>query len=304
IFLSGMLQEPAQDKSSFVAPFVELADHFSKGTEAAFYHAYDYNVYPVSDDSPFFYQYNKWHSNANKNFMHSYYDKARGLWHIFILSSLLVHSLILSFVLILLPLAIARKNTGTPGNRFFVFAYFMSIGFGFMLLEMSIVQKFVLFLGSPIYSMAVTVPAILIFAGLGSLYSGRMTGGRLRYVCGATFACGALILLLAHFMPAITGFFLLQPLPVRVCAVILTIAPLAFCMGLPFPLALRSVSSACAELVPWAWAVNGASSVIASIVAIIIAMQYGFKTVLSVSAIFYFMSSMAALFYRQRPAAG
>jgi hypothetical protein len=257
-------------------------------------------VYPVHDDNPFFYQYNKWHSRAAKNFMHTYYDKMRGSWHTFILSSLLVHSIILSFVLVLLPLMLARQDAGKLKNRFFVFIYFMAIGFGFMLLEMSIVQKFVLFLGSPIYSMAVTMPAILIFAGIGSLVSGRIKNNVLFYAGLATFICSALIWLLMYLMPVITSLFLMQPLPMRICAVILTIAPLAFFMGLPFPLALKFISHPDQRLLPWAWAINGASSVIASIIAIIIAMQCGFKMVLSISAGFYLAGSLAALFYWKR----
>jgi hypothetical protein len=296
IFLPSMLREPTEDRSAFL----ELADNFSKGTEGAFYNAYDYNVYPVHDDSPFFYQYNKWHSKTSKNFVHTYYDRLRGVWHIFILSSLLAHSIILSVILVLLPLVIAKKNIGKLKNRFFVFIYFMSIGFGFMLLEMSIVQKFVLFLGSPIYSMAITIPAILIFAGIGSLFSGRIKGNSILYACVVTFICSMFIFLLLYLMPVITNLFLMQPLSTRICAVILTIAPLAFCMGLPFPLVLRSLSHQSQELMPWAWAINGASSVIASIIAIIIAMQCGFKIVLSISAGFYLVSSVTALLYWKR----
>jgi spermidine synthase len=296
IFLPSMLQDQTKNKS----PFLELADNFSKGTEDKFYNEYEYNVYPVHDDNPFFYQYNKWYSKTNKNFVHSYYDKIRGVWHIFILSSLLIHSIILSFVLVLLPLIIARKDTGKPKNHFFVFIYFMTIGFGFMLLEMSIVQKFVLFLGSPIYSMAVTIPAILIFAGIGSLFSGRIKNNVVLYACLATFACSVLIWLLMYLMPVITSLLLMQSLPIRICVVILTIAPLAFFMGLPFPLALKSIAHPTQQLVPWAWAINGSSSVIASIIAIIIAMQYGFEMVLSISAAFYLVSSVTALLYRRR----
>lgn len=296
IFLPSMLHDQKKHRS----PFFELADNFSKGTEGKFYREYEYNVYPVKDDSPFFYQYNKWHSNTNKNSVHDYYDRIRGVWHIFILSSLLIHSIILSLVLIILPLVLANKNIVKLKNQLFVFLYFLAIGFGFMFLEMSVVQKFVLFLGSPIYSMAITMPVILIFAGIGSLFSNRIKNNIILYACIATFICGSLILLLLYLMPIITNIFLMQPSYIRVCAVISVIAPIAFFMGLPFPLALRSLSNQSQMLIPWAWAINGSCSVIASISAIIIAMLWGFKMVLSVSAGFYFISSITALFYWKR----
>lgn len=278
------------------SPFLEFADHFSKGTERDFYVKYPYNVAPVSDNSPFFYQYDKWQHDPDKKFQHNLYDRIRGIWHIFVLSSLLIHAAILSFIFVLLPLIISRKKLGAVNINLFTLTYFLFIGLAFMFVEMSIVQKFVLFLGHPVHSMAIMIPTLLIFAGLGSLCSHRIQDRVSNYIFAATITSALLVSLVNYLTPFISNLFLMQTTPIRIAAVIITIAPLAFCMGFPFPLAIRAISSHSRELIPWAWAINGSSSVIASIVAVIIAMQSGFKMVLNLGAVFYIFAALSSVF--------
>lgn len=212
-----------------------------------------------------------------------------------------MHSLILSFIFILLPLIVFQRNVVKLKDYIGVFVYFISIGFAFMLLEMGIVQKFALFLGSPIYSMAVVIPAILVFAGLGSLSSGKIKNNINFYIFSATFICGILIFLTIYLMPYITSLFLNQPLNIRILVALITIAPLAFFMGFSFPLALRVISDYSKNLTPWALAINSSASVIASVIAIIIAIQYGFKMVLCTSAVFYLIASLLSAFAHKTP---
>lgn len=299
LFAEGI--PPDQSFIETAAPFSALAENFKNGQEKHFYQEYDYNVVPALDDKPFFYQYNKWHAKIPKSFLHNYYDRIRGLWHIFILSSLLIHSLILSLFLIILPLIIHKRNFSIrPKLIFIIFLYFAAIGLAFMFIEMSIIQKFVLFLGSPIYSMAITLPAILIFAGLGSLFSARLRNNLSRYMFMATFLCGCIILAISIVIPYASKLFLSQALYIRILITIILIGIPAFFMGMPFPLGLRMISNEQNEIIPWAWAINGSFSVIASILAIILAMQFGFKMVMSAGAFCYFIASLTSLFYLKR----
>ena len=166
-----------------------------------------------------------------------------------------------------------------------------------MLFEMGVMQKFVLFLGSPIYSMAVIIPVLLAGAGLGSLYAQRRDISRPWFAAGAAAVCGLLICALNLLIPAVSARLLTQPLPLRIIVVIIILAPLSFCMGFPFPLGLRAAGKYDRGYVPWAWAINGAASVIASVMAIIIAMAFGFKMVIGISAACYFIAALAVVFF-------
>lgn len=278
------------------SPFVGLAEAFSQNEEKRFYRDYPFHVAPVHDDSPFFYQYAKWQGPSGGRFLHVTYDKIRGIWHLFVLSVLLAHATILSFLFIWLPLMLRRKKgLGRLDINLFTVAYFLSIGFAFMFVELGMVQRFVLFLEHPIYSMAVVIPSLLFFAGLGSLFSHRVQA-RLGPVGTVAILSGCLVLSLCHGIGLVSDLLLPQPVGIRIAAVISLIAPLAFCMGIPFPLALRTVALSSQETIPWAWAVNGSSSVVASIVAVVIAMQAGFTVLLQSAALFYLIAAVSSLF--------
>jgi hypothetical protein len=141
----------------------------------------------------------------------------------------------------------------------------------------------------------VTMPSILVFAGLGSLCCHRSRSDARLLLVLATFVCGGLVLWMRFLLPSLSPLFLGVGLPVRVAIVVLTIAPLAFWMGFPFPLALRRLADLPSGSVPWAWAVNGCASVVASIVAILIAMESGFQAVLTAGALCYFLGTLSCL---------
>lgn len=285
------------NQSKYAAPFIELADDFENNQEQTFFSRYEFNVAPTTDDRPFFYNYNKVVSQSSTS-SNPYYDSIRGVWHIFVLAFMFINSLVLSVVLILLPLALAKKEVSVSKNKFIVYLYFMSIGFAFMLLEMGLLQKFVLFLGSPIYSMAVLIPAILIFAGLGSFSSSFIRKKINIWIPAVVFICAVLIFIFARLIPQISNIFLSSPLAIRILVTVLFVLPLTYLMGFAFPLALRAVCSRDNTLVPWVWAINGSSSVVASVVAIIIAMAFGFKLVLILASCFYVVAAVSALFFK------
>ncbi|MEW6102081.1 MAG: hypothetical protein AB1481_07325 [Candidatus Omnitrophota bacterium] len=290
----------SDEQLSYMAPFVKLARAFDNNAENEFYEKYEFDVTPTTDDSPFFYHYNRKASlqkESSAPWPASYFNRIRGVWHIFVLSFLCLHASVLSLALVLMPLMFLRKKAVMPGAVIFTCIYFPAIGFAFMLLEMGILQKFVLFLGSPIYSMAVVIPVILIGAALGTLSSGLIKNDNLkRWVPVIVFICGILIISFVKFMPFLSGIFLLASLWLRIVIVAAVIIPISYFMGFAFPLGLRIISTKDTRLVPWAWAINGCASVIASIVAIMIAMSFGFNLVLITSACFYFMAVFSILF--------
>ncbi len=154
-----------------------------------------------------------------------------------------------------------------------MFGYFLLLGAGFMLLEMGFLQKLILYLAHPIYSAAAVIASFLIFSGLGSLLSGYWPARR-----AITLAAAGVVLLAGLYVLAMdTWLHATQSQPVwgRFLIAGATIAPLAVLMGHMFPAGLRLVSGGSPALVPWAWAVNGFASVVATVAAPPVAMQVG-----------------------------
>ncbi|MNZ98416.1 hypothetical protein D3C78_1176980 [compost metagenome] len=221
-------------------------------------------------------------------------------WGYPVLIATLLQASVAAVALILLPLWVARyrqrHSPGTGAGRFElrVVAYFAAIGLAFMFVEIAFIQKFTLFLSHPLYSVAVTLSAFLIFAGLGSRYSARLQVGTARRhpLRWPVLAICALALLYLAVLPPL--FQLLAPVPTpgrfAVCAAL--VAPLAFAMGMPFPLGLGRVSARAEALVPIAWGVNACVSVVAAVLATLLAIHLGFTVVLLLALLLYVLAGL------------
>jgi hypothetical protein len=195
----------------------------------------------------------------------------------------------LAALLILLPLFALRPSgqaAGTSG-RLRTFGYFGLVGFAFLFVEIGWIQRLQLFLGHPVYATSAVLATFLIFAGLGSLWSQRRGTGRATpLLWAAVTAIGLLSLLYLLFLPGLLQQAAALSLPLRLFLVLLVLAPLAFAMGMPFPLGLRGTSARDSRLVPWAWGINGFASVIAAGSTPLLAAEIGFSglTLLAVAA--------------------
>lgn len=175
---------------------------------------------------------------------------------------------------VLLPLRAAAKSA--PRRLIVVGTiYFSLIGMGFMFAEISLLQFFDLFLGHPIYAMGVCLFSLILSSGLGSFASGRWPlndGGRIAIWGGLV---GAYLLVaqwgLARLFEATTA----QPLSVRTLISLAVVMPVGFLMGFAFPTGMTLVEKVDAEPTPWFWGINGATGVLASVLAIVIGMAYG-----------------------------
>jgi len=166
---------------------------------------------------------------------------------------------------------------------------FTLLGVGFMLIEISLIQRFVLYLGQPVLSMAVLLFSLLVGAGLGSLYSGRLAPGRLRRgIALAALGIAAVVVAYAFLVPFLFESLLGLALAARLLAMLLLIVPLGFIMGFPFPLGIRSLQLTIGEQhIPWMWGINGAGSVSGSVLTIVIAIGMGFTQALLAGALCY-----------------
>ncbi len=180
-----------------------------------------------------------------------------------------------------------QRETGIPFWRWRVFLYFAALGLAFLFVEMPLAQQYILILGKPVIALAVIIFAVLLFSGIGSLTSRHWS---------LSVALGALVILVAAYPFILKGLFNLAlrwPEWARIVLTVLTIAPLGFLMGLPFAGGLRVVEKHDSALIPWAWAINGSFSVISSILAVMIALTWGFATVLGLGAAVYGLALLA-----------
>ena len=193
-----------------------------------------------------------------------------------------------------------RMNPALQGriNPALRLAPFGFLGLGFMLVEIPLLQRFILFLGHPAYAMAGVLGALLLFSGLGSALSARVSPRRaLEGVVGV-------VVLYGLGMPVLSGPLLGLPFGARVAVTALGLAPLGMAMGMPFPRLLEALQEREPALVPWAWGVNGALSVVASILAALMALSWGFRTVLVAGAVAYLGARLTSAWVWRSPASG
>mgnify|MGYP000269721978 CR=1 FL=1 len=278
------------------SPFARLAAAIDAGTEDAFYADYRWTIEPVTDDSPFFFNFHHWRDIFDKSSrnVRNWEDLTGGPIGLRILFALLVQGSLLVAVLVLLPLLVLRREGLKAPNAARHLVYFLSLGAGFMFLEISTIQRLVLYLGHPTYSLTVVLFCFLFFAGLGSLFAARLSarptrGLRIAIIC----LCIGIAILLLVLQPILDATLSL-PLAARIAITAAVLAPVNFAMGMPFPLGLERLKRLAPRLVPWALAVNGGASVVASILCIVIAMETGFQAVAMLSLGIYALAALVA----------
>ncbi|HKZ70950.1 MAG TPA: hypothetical protein VJ020_12770, partial [Anaerolineales bacterium] len=262
----------------------------SADSRADWYAAYPFDVAPPTDDHPFFGHFFKW-SQAGQVLaeLGKTWQPFGGAGY-FVLLALLALALVMASGLILLPVAVIRNPT-TPVVGFrSTLIYFSLIGLAFLLVEIPLIQKFILYLGHPAYAVTAVLFTLLLFSGIGSQFSGRVPH-RI-----ALLILVALVLCLPWLLPLVFSLTLGAPFAGRLAVTTILLAPLGFLMGIPFPAGIAwltsragngSPSPAESMAVPWAWAVNGAASVVSSALAALLALSFGFSWVLIVGAICY-----------------
>jgi hypothetical protein len=257
---------------------------FSTSDRTDFYDVYPYAITPPTDDRPFFFHFFRWGQ------MPEVLANLGRKWQPFggsgylVLFALLILVVLLSSGLIVIPLLFYRiVSKSKKGGKVPAFAYFTLLGVAYLFVEIPLIQRSILFLGRPTYAFTAVVLSLLLFSSLGSLLARKTWLPR-------RIAMPILVLfaILTPFFINRWGMVVLGwPLPARSLAAVLSLAPLAVLMGLPFPFGLTWLEQHYPALIPWAWAVNGCASVIASVLAAILALSYGFTTVLYLGAAAY-----------------
>ncbi|MCS6916018.1 MAG: hypothetical protein RMK29_13445 [Myxococcales bacterium] len=252
----------------------------------AFWRRYRYDISPVHDDRPFFYNYFRWRDllapprgatgDVNLRLPVAYV----------VLLLLLVAALAGGAAVVLGPLLHHRRQGLVLPGAAALLGYFGLLGLGYIAVQSLLIQRLTLVIGYPTLAITVTIAAMLASSGLGSLLSPwlcRDGGGLRRVLLGIV----AGLAVLPWVLPPLGNVLLQQREPLRVLGASALIAPLGFLMGMPFPTGLRQVSRRAPLLVGWAWALNGVAAVLGSTVVVLLSMQAGLRTALAVAVAAY-----------------
>jgi hypothetical protein len=250
------------------------------------------NIRPPHDDSPFFFLMVRPQDAILSAWRGA--DTTVGEVHtVMILLGLFVVVLALTLLSILIPLALTTKRDALRGSAS-LFAFFGSIGLGYMLIEVSQTQRLIIFLGHPTYSLSVVLFTLLIASGLGSLST--QLWRPLEKPRAGLIPMGVLIAVLAVFgivMPAVASAGEGAVTPVRILLAVLLLFPPGFLMGMAFPLGMRLAAARAPSITAWFWGVNGAASVCASVLAVVIALSVGISAAFWTGVGCYMLASAA-----------
>ena len=265
---------------------------------------YKFEITPATDDRPYFFDFFKWQSLPELFALRTQGAASMLDMGYLILFATLVQATVLSMVLILAPLVVRRRRFGATAPKARVLAYFLALGLGFLFVEIAFIQRFSLFLGHPLYSVAVMLTGFLVFAGAGSALSSATSQALARRSERSWVALGALPAIAAGIGAlAVTYIFALPPIfdalidlpdPAKIVISLALVAPLACLMGMPFPIGIAHLARENQDLVPWAWAINGCASVIAAVLATLLAMHFGFTVLVTLAGAIY-LAAPAAL---------
>lgn len=294
---------PDRDASN---PFAEL---LHARDPRAFERAYPYDISTVDDNRPFFF----------------YTVQSRDIWSFLkyfaqggspetsradfqinmavpVMFGLLAVSLVATAVMLALPPLVLGARLPQERNVRTFLIYFLLIGAGYILIEVALIQRFVLFLGHPTYALTVIIFSMLIASGCGSYWSRRIAGLSEARLSGVLVLVAVSVLLLAPTASVVTQSGVGWPLWLKVFVTVLIIAPPAFLMGMPFPTGLSMLELRHKPSVRWAWALNAAASVLGSVSAIFLAIHLGLRETLLFGGALYL--GALAILRLSRPAAG
>ncbi|MBD2179712.1 hypothetical protein H6S82_17070 [Planktothrix sp. FACHB-1355] len=230
------------------------------------------NIAPPTDDSPFFFNMLRLRDAFNPKL---WYQEAwsSNLKAVVILGALLIIVVVLTFLCIIVPLLLTTKKAilkdALPLSLFFA-----GIGLGFMLVEISQMQRLIVFLGHPTYGLSVVLFSLLLSSGLGSYSTQKVsTQGMVSAATLRLFLLLFILYVFGRFTPHAIALFENATTTVRILVATGILLPLGFFMGMAFPLGMQIASKKSTELTPWLWGINGATSVCASVLAVAIAIN-------------------------------
>jgi len=274
----------------------QFTDLLRSSDPAAYQHNYQYNITPVGDNQPFFFYTVQprdilaFVAGASRAAADFKINKAVPLLFALMAVSLLATAIILA----LPPVVLGTRLPRHKGVLRFLL-YFLCIGAGYILIEMALIQKFVLFLGHPTYALTVVIFSMLVSSGLGSYFSRRILGDDDRRLFGALALIAALVALLAAAVTPVLAAGVGWPLALKFAITVALISPAGFAMGMPFPTALKRLEQWHKPSVRWAWSLNAAASVLGSVGSLVCSIYLGLVQTLLAGGLLYLAALAVAV---------
>jgi predicted membrane-bound spermidine synthase len=284
------------------APANEFGKLLKSPDPEEFWADYPFDVSPVDDDRPFFF-YTVQPQDIRKFLggpaVAADYKINRAVPLLF--GSVAVSLLATAVILALPPLLLGTRLPVEKGVRRLLI-YFLCIGAGYILIQVALIQKFVLFLGHPTYALTVIIFSMLISSGLGSFFSRRLVppggdGRLLAVLLGVTAA----VSILSFVAAPVSEYGVGLPLPLKMLIAACLIMPAGFLMGMPFPSGLSRLEVRYPQAVRWAWSLNAAASVLGSAGAIFLAIYLGLRVTLLIGGAMY-LGALAVVWLERQPA--
>jgi hypothetical protein len=272
--------------------FASFVESLKAGHEKEFIDQYPFDISVVTDDKPFFYKHYKF-----RNFHPFQPTEDHDVGPVMFMTQLLILAQASFFILlfILLPLVVFRRQgiqQLPPAFQRRFILYFSCLGLGFMFIEIPMMQRFTLLLGSPIHSISVTLVALLIATGTGSLLLPSLRkrfGSHRRFVLAAT--AGLVLYTVWLILGAgLFDLFMSHGFLVRSLVVMASVFPLGILLGIYFPFGLELVGRRYEQTIPWAWGINSGFSVLGGISSIILAQLIGFNMILMLACLVYLVA--------------
>lgn len=273
--------------------------HLPDGELDAWYDAYAYDVTPITDDGPYFWNFAR-PGTVIREMDESLQplqtiDPESGIGERVLLLLLGIAALF-ALVFLILPFLAIRGDWKQLPRKPVSALYFSCLGMGFLFFEITLIQRLTLFLGYPTYSLTVTLASVLIFTGVGALLSERVVH---RGWTVGLWLLGALAVLTAFYelgLPELVDATFGLSLGLRVVLAFFVMAPLGLCLGMFMPLGLGAVgrlTPLSREYVAWGWAVNGFASVMGSVLTTLLSMTFGFRVVMLIALGVYCVAVVA-----------
>ena len=261
-----------------------------------FYEKYPFDVRPVSDDRPFFFftvqPRDVWRFVMHASRETEDYKINSALPVLFALVAVSIVATII--ILSLPPLLLGHRLPREPGAMR-ALLFFLFIGAGYILIQVALIQKFVLFLGHPTYALTVIIFSMLLSSGCGSFASRKLLNGDPRKLSRVLLLIVAAIFVLSFFVAPVSEHGVALPFPVKVLISVAMIAPVGFAMGMPFPTGLTLLERSMPASIRWAWAINAASSVMGSAAAMFLAICLGLHITLIIGGLLYLGALFSAI---------
>ncbi|MEE9514002.1 MAG: hypothetical protein V3V46_07980, partial [Anaerolineales bacterium] len=255
---------------------------------------YPFDLTPPRDKQPYFFHFFRWRQTADVLATLGKIWQPFGGSGYFVLVGLLVLMFLLGIPLIIAPLYVLRQRSTAAVPRASMLLYFGSLGAGYLLIEIPLIQSLGLPLDQPTLALATVLFILLLASGLGSLLSPRLS------LRPALLILILIIAMVTIALPTFVQWILPLPLYGRIVLTIVILFPLGLLMGVPFASGLAHLETHSSHLIPWAWAINGALSGVSGVLAAMISLSMGFQATLFTGGLIYLVAWFAAPYRKRR----